>query len=170
MKYCMIVCICSNGGIGKNNKIPWHNPEDLKYFRKKTLGGIVVMGRKTYESLDCIPLRGRLNIVITSTPEDYKNTEELIFTTPAKLSELLNIFSGNYIKCFIIGGEDIYKHFIDKVSRLYLTRIDKEYDCDTFFPEFKKFFMLVKASKYTESKGEDKHMYRFEKYVSIMID
>jgi dihydrofolate reductase len=166
----MIACMCSNRGIGKDGKIPWHNPEDLKYFRKKTLGNIVVMGRKTYDSLNGTPLIGRLNIVITSTPEDFKNTEELIFTTPAKLSELFNIFSDSYLKCFIIGGEDIYRHFIDKVSRLYLTRIDKEYECDTFFPEFERFFMLTKASKYMQTTGKDKHMYRFEKYMSIMID
>ena len=81
MNFELIVAFNKKGVIGKDNTIPWHVPEDLKYFQKTTKGHIIVMGRKTYESLPNGPLKNRINIVITNNPSQYTETETLFFTS-----------------------------------------------------------------------------------------
>ena len=135
MNYCMIVAIDKNNGIGQNQCIPWHIPEDLKYFAKLTKGNgknAVLMGRKTYESIGK-PLPKRLNIIITSNKEMYTNTDNTIFVNNndleiEKICEMFNIET-----LWIIGGATIYNMFIHKTKELYVTEINEDYMCDTFF-------------------------------------
>ena len=128
----MIVATDKYNGIGKNQSIPWHIPEDLKYFSKLTKGdgkNAVVMGRKTYESIGK-PLPKRLNIVITS--QNYTSSEECIFTD---INSICGICADNNIETvWIIGGASLYQEYLPRVDELYITLIDEKYDCDTFFP------------------------------------
>ena len=132
MKYCMIVATDINNGIGKNQSIPWHFPEELKYFSKLTKGdgkNAVVMGRKTYESIGK-PLPKRLNIVITS--QNYTSSENCIFTD---INSICGICADKKIETvWIIGGSSIYQKYLPTVDELYLTLINEDYNCDTFFP------------------------------------
>jgi thymidylate synthase len=132
MSISIIVAIDENNGIGKNGKIPWKCPEDIKYFKKITNGNAVIMGRKTFDSINNIPLSNRLNIVISRQEKQEK--EGVVFCNSLEES----IEYSNELSCeniFIIGGEEIYKLALTylKIDKIYLTRIKGNYDCDKFF-------------------------------------
>ena len=112
--------------IGKNGQVPWNLPADSRYFQQTTLGQTVVMGRKTFESLD-EPLSRRRNIVLSSDPTFHPIGAEVL-QTKAEVLALGDVW--------IIGGEQIYRLFLDVADRLYLTEIDLEVEGDTFFPEW----------------------------------
>jgi dihydrofolate reductase len=123
MNFELIVASDKNGVIGNNNTIPWHIPEDLKHFRQLTLNNIVVMGRKTFESLPNGPLKDRINIVITQNPHQYKNTDSVIFTNMENVFDVIKHNNNTNKKIFIIGGSDIYKLFFNHCSTIHLTRV-----------------------------------------------
>lgn len=132
----IIVAYDQNRGIGKDNKLPWNIPDDLKHFQQMTLGKTVIMGRKTYESIGQ-PLEGRANIVLTSSwgnveHDPLKQQNITIFKDP---EPILNM--NNKEDMFIIGGQKIFELFLPHVKRIYATEIHDTFDCDTFFPEFK---------------------------------
>lgn len=139
----MIAAIASvdkNFGIGYQGKMLINISEDLKYFRNVTMGSIIIMGRKTYESLPEHGLEGRLNIVITHQAKDfgiYTDGEVIFMNLDCVRSMLINrIFKTNV---FIIGGSQIYKELLPFCDKIYLTRINKEFkQVDTYFPLFKK--------------------------------
>ena len=133
----IIVAYCKGNGIGKNNTLPWHIPQDLKHFSKVTKGNnnnMVVMGRNTWESLPKKPLPNRFNAVITNTLsmnsnniKTFKSFEDVLqFSREKSFSDV-----------WIMGGEQIYNSAlkIDIVDEIHATIIDEEYDCDTFFPD-----------------------------------
>ena len=159
---CIVVAFCKNFGIGKNNKIPWHIPEDLYNFKCLTNGNTVVMGRNTYESIGS-PLSNRFNIVYTSTPEKYKHIEtssnNIKFVSDiSKSVGLLRSLSINSLNSTIyyIGGDAIYKYASKSARYIYATVIDKEYDCDTFFPhECLQNYDLVDTTKKFYSEKEE---------------
>jgi dihydrofolate reductase len=150
MKINLIVAKCLNNGIGFQNKIPWHHKADLKLFKQLTTNNCknaVIMGRKTYESLPNKPLANRHNIVISTTISNQCNKNISIFK---------NIQNGvhfaklqNYEELWIIGGSSIYKYFLDTnlVDNLYITEINKEYKCDTFFPKLNKYYLVESICK-----------------------
>ena len=127
----IIAAIGKNNELGLNNDLIWHLPNDLKYFKEKTMNQIIVMGYNTFVSLGRI-LPNRKHVVLTfekiRLPLDviqFNNLEDL----------------NNYIKdkdVFIIGGASMYKQFIDKADRLYLTEIDSTHKADAYFPNFDK--------------------------------
>jgi dihydrofolate reductase len=119
----IIAAISSNNVLGMNNSMIWHLTNDLKRFKKLTIGKTVVMGRKTFESLGK-PLPDRRNIVITS--KYIKGVE-----TVKNIKEALSLSNND---CFIIGGGQIYKETINIADKIYLTLIEKEFKGDTFFP------------------------------------
>ena len=112
-----------NGVIGNNNTIPWYVPEDLSYFRKITTYGIVVMGRKTFESLPNGFLKNRINIVITNNYKNYNNIDNtLIFTDIINVFTIIeNIQKETNKKVFIIGGSMIYRIFYNFCNVIYHT-------------------------------------------------
>ena len=128
----IIVAASDNNVIGKDNQLPWHLPNDMKFFKNTTWGMPVIMGRKTFESMGNKPLPGRLNIVITRQ-EDWKadgvvavnNWNDATFV--AKDSDCK--------ETFVIGGGEIFKDTIKKADRIYLTRVHTSIDGDVFFPE-----------------------------------
>lgn len=123
MNFELIFASDINGVIGNNNTIPWYVPEDLSYFRKITTYGIVVMGRKTFESLPNGYLKNRINIVITNNYKNYNNIDNtLIFTDFDNVFTIIeNIQKETNKKVFIIGGSIIYRIFFNYCSTIYHT-------------------------------------------------
>ncbi|WP_075982026.1 dihydrofolate reductase [Bacillus massilinigeriensis] len=121
-----------NRVIGKNNELPWHLPEDLKYFKRVTMGHPIIMGRKTYESIGR-PLPGRENIIMTRN-QDYKMDGCQIMSS---VDELLRFNKAQNDEVFVIGGAEIFKEVLPFADRLYLTQIHEAFPGDTFFPEIK---------------------------------
>ena len=127
MNLSIIVAMSKNRVIGKDNKMPWHLSNDLKNFKKITVGKTIVMGRLTYDSIGK-PLPERKNIILSRNLID---SNVFIFDN---FEEVLN-FTKDEDEVFIIGGQDIYSQTIDKVNKLYLTTIDANIEGDKYFPE-----------------------------------
>ena len=131
----LIVAMTENNAIGKDGKIPWHLPEDLKYFKKITMGKPVVMGRTTFESIyDYLgkPLPGRTNIVMTRDDKWESHFEDVIAVSSI---EGALIVSGDVPEVIVIGGAMIYSLALSLVTKMYITRIYGEYAADTYFPD-----------------------------------
>lgn len=132
-----IVAVDNNWGIGYNGDLLEHIPEDLKYFKALTTGHVVVMGRKTWDSLPQKPLKDRLNIVISSQPRGPLG--EMAFSIPMEEAKVRVAMSGNDEEWFIIGGGSIYKEFLSICDRVYVTKILKDHkNVDTYFPNLDK--------------------------------
>jgi len=154
VNYNLIVSMCRNNGIGKNGQLPWHIKNDLHYFSKLTKGdghNAVIMGQNTWKSLPPVKgclrgLTGRDNFILTSTSANSAtsttsanshNTNNRIKTF-ATVADMETFISENefYEDLWVIGGAQIYQHFLamDKINKCYITSIDKDFDCDVFFP------------------------------------
>ena len=162
----IIAAIGENRELGKDNKLLWHIPEDLKRFKKLTQNHAVIMGRKTYESIGK-PLPDRLNIIITRD-KSYKPKSTVTpvnqLTVVHSLEQAIELAKksriydlGSIIKdeIFVIGGGQIFELAFPYAEKLYLTIVEGTYDADTFFPDYSVFNKIV-----FEQKGEDKG-YRF---------
>jgi dihydrofolate reductase len=125
----MIVAAAENNAIGKNNEMLWRLPNDFKYFKDKTSGHTIIMGRKTYDSMGKA-LPNRKNIIITRD-QDLKLPDA---TVTHSMEEALG-FGNPDEEIFIIGGAEIYKHGMPFANRIYLTRVHQHYDADAFFPD-----------------------------------
>ncbi|MEO5647211.1 MAG: dihydrofolate reductase, partial [Chitinophagaceae bacterium] len=155
MIYTHLVAASENNAIGKNNQLLWHLPNDLRYFKNKTWGMPVIMGRKTYESVDK-PLPGRTNIVITKQ-EDWKRDGVIPVKSLEEALEKANETDAKEI--FIIGGGEIFKESIEIIKRIYLTRVHANFDGDTFYPEFdKNTWKLVSSDPFP---ADEKHAYSY---------
>ena len=142
----ILAAVAENGVIGVDNDLPWHLPEDLKKFKELTTGKVVVMGRKTYESIIKRlgkPLPNRKNVVITRQT-GYKALPDVdIFYN---LEDALNANKSNDI--FIIGGGEIFKQSIDKANMMYITHVHETYEGDSRFPKIDmKNWKLIEEEK-----------------------
>ena len=133
-EYKAIAAIAKNNVIGNKGCIPWHIPEDFKWFKKTTMGQTLLMGRKTFESIGKA-LPGRQTIILSRSNYEAENA---IITNHTDNIERL---SKNPI-IWVAGGAEIYKNMLPKCSELFITRVKKEFEGDTFFPEFEKIFKL----------------------------
>lgn len=136
MKISMIAAMSNNRVIGKENSLPWHLPNDLRFFKESTMGKPIIMGRKTFESIGR-PLPGRLNIVVTRNP-DWGDDR---VTVVSDLEKAIEVASGEAANkgsddIMIIGGQQIYTQALPLADRLYLTLVDTEIEGDAFFPSF----------------------------------
>ncbi len=127
-KLSIIVATDKRRGIGINNQLPWHLPEDLQHFKNTTSGFPIIMGRKTYDSIGR-PLPKRRNIVISRNSEWNQAGVE----TVNSLQQAVDLLQG--AEAFVIGGAQIYAQALDYADRLIVTEIQAEYQCDAFFPE-----------------------------------
>ena len=125
----IIVAIAEDNGIGYKNELLWHLPEDMKRFRKLTLGHTVIMGKKTWESLPKKPLSGRKNIIITDDPLDRFESG----LAACSIEDALSKCEVNE-EIFIIGGGSIYRQFMAVADRLLITHIHKKTPADIYFP------------------------------------
>ncbi len=134
MKISIIVAVAQNNVIGKDNKLIWHMPEDLKFFKEKTLGHCVITGRKNYESIPqkFRPLPNRTNIVITRQ-KNYNAFGAIVVSSLHEAIEKAEQTGDEEI--FIMGGGEIFKQSIHLTDRIYLTKIHHPFDGDVFFPE-----------------------------------
>jgi dihydrofolate reductase len=130
----MIVAMAKNRVIGRNNKLPWYLPNDLKYFKTTTMGKPVVMGRKTYESIGK-PLPGRSNIVVTTNPDFRADGVQIVHSIDQALvlAESIALVEGAG-EVMVIGGAQLYAEILPRVQRLYLTLVHAEVEGDAFFP------------------------------------
>ena len=128
--FSIIAAISENNVIGKNNKLLWHLPEDLKRFKELTTGHTIIMGRKTFESIGKI-LPNRKHIVLTRDEKYHVNDENVqIVNNIEDLEKYVKTEEEN----FIIGGAIIYRQLILKVEKMYITRIHKKFEGDAYFP------------------------------------
>ncbi len=123
----IIACIDSNNGIGKNGKIPWRLPPDLKYFKCMTTNSVVLMGRKTFESMHRNPLPNRINIVLSKCK--YSN-----IITFDNFDDAITEAKKHKKPIYIIGGASLYKYALPIIDTAYITEIEQDFKCDTFFP------------------------------------
>ena len=134
MKISLIVAVSRNGVIGLNNQLPWHLPEDLKYFKSVTMGKPLIMGRKTYESIGR-PLPGRTNIVITRDSSWNADGVEVARTLQQAMTlGRLACARAEADEIMVIGGEQIYRLTLPGADRLYFTEVQADVEGDAYFP------------------------------------
>ena len=132
---CLIVAATRNQVIGRDNAMPWHLPEDLRYFKEKTLGKPVIMGRKSWESLGR-PLPGRLNIVVSRRPSLRLDGAEVYASLDKAITRARQWAKEQAVdEIMLIGGGQLYHQALSQANRIYLTRIEIELEGDTWFPE-----------------------------------
>lgn len=162
-----IVAVSENNAIGKDNILPWHLPEDLKFFKRTTMGKPVMMGRKTFESLGK-PLPGRLNIVVTtnkdfSVPEGvllYNNLEEAVERLQQEPVE----------EGFIIGGGQIFAETMEAADRMYITRVACTIDdANAFFPDIDHTHWKLTWEEPHHTDEKHKYDYTFQQYDRIEL-
>ncbi len=163
MKISLVVAAAENNSIGKENQLLWHLPNDLKFFKNTTWGMPVIMGRKTYESVNK-PLPGRFNIVITR--QNNWNAEKVIVAAGLQ-DALRKAAETNCKEAFIIGGGEIYKQSMDIADKIYLTRVHAAIEGDTFFPDIDENKWQLDSAK--DFKADEKHAfaYSFQTWVRI---
>ncbi len=153
----LVVAASTNNAIGKDNKLLWHLPNDLRFFKNTTWAMPVLMGRKTLASLNGKPLKGRMNLVLT-TKKDFESEG---VTVVHSIKEAIAIAAQhNYKELMILGGGEVYKHTIHLADKIYLTRVHHVFgDADTFFPAFDEGNWQLIMDK--PHKKDDKHAYDY---------
>ena len=134
----IIVAVAENNAIGKGNKLLWHISGDLQRFKRLTTGHHVVMGKKTYYSLPVKPLPGRTNVVISDIEGELIKGCEMAYS----IEEAIEKCPDNE-ESFILGGGSIYRQFLPFADKLYITKVHKAFDADTFFPEIDENLWLL---------------------------
>ncbi len=158
-----VVAAATNNAIGKDGKMPWHLPNDMKHFKNVTWGMPVVMGRKTFESLGKV-LPGRKNIVISRQPG--WNVEGTVAVQ--KIEDALFVAKQTDAKeVMVIGGGEIYKALFDKASRIYLTRVEAEPEADTFFPSLSPKDWYLVSQQIHEADEKNSYNYSFQLWERI---
>lgn len=137
----IIVAIARNNAIGKDNRLLWHIPDDLKRFKALTTGHTIVMGKRTFESLPVRPLPNRRSIVITDVPGEVIPGCEMAYSIDEAIQKM-----DEGKENFIIGGGMVYNQFMPLAHRLYLTLVDKDFEADTFYPEI-DFSMWIETGR-----------------------
>jgi len=159
MNISIIVAIAENNAIGKNNELLWHISRDLKRFKGLTHGHYIVMGKKTYFSLPKRPLPNRTNMVITDVPGEQIDDCLMAYSIEDAINKM-----DTENENFIIGGGSIYRQFLPHTDKLYITRVHKDFEADTFFPEVSlDKWKLMKKEDVTDDPQND-FDYTFEIY------
>ena len=148
MKLSIIACVGKNLELGNNNNLIFHIKEDMKYFKDITLNHIVVMGRKTFQSLPGL-LKNRKNIVITRNKNAVFPSEVEVYSS---IEEFIEQYKDYNDEIFVIGGASIYKQFLDFCDKIYLTEVHEEAEADVYFPNFDKSLYNKEIVKTGETK------------------
>ncbi len=152
----LIVAASSNNAIGKNNQLLWHLPNDLKNFKNTTWAMPVIMGRKTFESLNGKVLPGRVNIIIT---RQHHWTASKAITVHSLLDAIQYAKAQHFNEIFIVGGGEIYEQALAIADKIYLTRVHANVEADTFFPEINAHVWQLVSTK--EFSADAKHVYPY---------
>lgn len=159
-----IVCVDNNWGIGKDNNLLYHLPPDMKFFKEKTIGNVVVMGLSTLKSFpNCQPLNDRVNIVLTKK-KDFQQDGAMICHSIEELFKILERFNKDTV--YVIGGASVYEQLLPYCNTVYVTKIDFEKPADKFFPNLDKDenWVLAKESEVLEYNDI---RYKFTTYKNI---
>jgi dihydrofolate reductase len=154
-----IVAMDENGVIGKENHLPWRLPEDLKFFKRTTMGHVIVMGRRTFESIGK-PLPGRINVVLTRNDHFRAEGCKIVHSPEDVLA-----MSKQYEEIFIIGGASIFQIFLPYAERLYMTKIHHEFAGDTYFPEMNWSEWRLVETKKGKRDEQNPYDYEFQLYI-----
>ena len=157
MTVSLVVAAAKNRVIGRDGELPWHLPDDLRHFKRLTTGKPVVMGRRTFESIGR-PLPDRHNIVMTRDP-DYTARDCDVVTSVRDALRL----AGDGTEVMVIGGGQVYRDFLPRADRIYLTRVQAEIEGDTHFPEIDTNEWQLVSSEHHDA--DDKHAPAFEMMV-----
>ncbi|WP_088032678.1 dihydrofolate reductase [Evansella clarkii] len=148
----MVVAMDENRVIGKDGDLPWHLPNDLKFFKRVTTGHTIIMGRKTHESIGR-PLPDRRNIVVTTQQSYAPEGVEVLHS----LEEVKQFADKKEEEFFLIGGETLFRQLLPVTGRIYLTVIHDEFEGDTYFPEISEDEWEVVSSEKGET--DEKNIY-----------
>ena len=155
----LIVASARNGVIGADNAIPWHLPDDLRFFKRTTLGHPIIMGRKTYASIGR-PLPKRQNIVVTRNKAFSAPGIDVVHG----LSEAFALArETGTTECFVIGGGELYRHSLPIADRLHWTRVEAEVEGDVRFPEPGPDWAMMAAEPHAQD-ADHAHAFRFERW------
>lgn len=154
----IVAALARNRAIGRDNTMPWRLPEDLKRFKRLTMGHTVIMGRKTFESIGS-PLPGRSNIVITRSRDWSPSGCVVVHSLEAALTA-----SAESREAFVIGGAQIYALAMPYTQHLYMTEIERDFEGDTFFPEIDRSYWCEVSRERRVSRGADAFDYAFVEY------
>ena len=157
----IIVAVAENNVIGKDNKLIWHLPADMKFFKEKTSGHAVITGRKNYESIPekFRPLPNRTNIIITRQ-KDYVAPGAVVTCSLDEAIQYAKTLNDKEV--FIIGGAEIFKQSIDKVDIIYRTIVHQSFEGDTFFPSFDESNWILSEKKSVLPDERNKFALTFE--------
>jgi len=155
----IIVAISDDLGIGRDNDLLWHIPEDLKRFKRLTMGKCIIMGKKTWESLPKKPLPGRRNIVLTDIPNECIDCSVTAYSIDDALGKC-----DTDDEVFIIGGGSVYRQFFPIADRLYITHVHKKSQADVYFPKIDKRKWKVVEKEEAVSQDDNKIPYTYVVY------
>jgi len=154
----LLVAASENNVIGKDNQLPWHLPNDLKYFKNLTWGMPILMGRKTFDSIGK-PLPGRKSIVIT---RNYEWQHEGVDVVHSIEEAIQKAESYGVKEIFVIGGAEIFKTSLPSANRVYLTRIHQDFDGDVHFPEITQKEWQLASIRYCEADEKNKYNHTYQ--------
>lgn len=158
-----LVAASENNVIGKDNGIPWHLPNDFKYFKNLTWAMPIIMGRKTYESLGK-PLAGRFNVVVTSQA-DWK--QEGVITAKSIEEAIQKAKETDCKEAFIIGGGEVFKQSLNITDKIYLTRVHTVIEGDVVYPELNKSVWKMTSENAHPSDEKHKYAYTFQTWEKV---
>ncbi len=156
----LIVAMAQNRVIGKDNQLPWHLPDDLKFFKATTMGKPIIMGRKTYESIGK-PLPGRCNIVLSHRAAYSAEGIKVARDVEAAIELASSIATRDQAsEIMVIGGAGVYQAFLPRADRLYVTRVHAQVDGDVYFPKIETGWHEVKREDHA-AQGNNPYDYSF---------
>lgn len=159
MKIAMIAAMAKNRTIGFDNDMPWHLPDDLKFFKAKTTGKPVIMGRRTFESIGSRPLPNRVNFVVSRQAYLATNGAILVASVDEALAHI-EANNGAVEEVIIMGGGQLYQQMLASADKLYVTLIDAEIEGDTHFPDWSQYaWQEVEREHHPK---DEKHAYAFD--------
>jgi dihydrofolate reductase len=161
----LIVAVSENGVIGKDNQLPWHLPNDLKYFKNQTWGMPILMGRKTFESIGK-PLPGRKSIVITRNNDWRHDGVEVVHSVEAAIDKAKALGAK---EIFVIGGAEIFQTSLSQANRIYLTRVHQHIDGDVYFenPDDKQWDLV--SSQFSAADEKNAYSHTFQVWERLKI-
>ena len=155
MTITLVVAMAENRVIGREGDLPWRLPEDLRHFKRVTIGKPIIMGRKTWDSLYVKPLPGRRNIVVTRNTSFAAKGAEIANSIEDALTR-----TGKEVETMVIGGAGIFKAVLPSAQRLHLTEVHAEIEGDTYFPAFDR-TAWQEVTRVTHPAAEENPAYSF---------
>ncbi len=165
MRASLIVAVSANGAIGRDGDLPWRLPADLRHFKRLTMGHHLIVGRRTWESVGVV-LPGRTMVVVTRDL-NYRPKVEGVMVAHS-LGEALRLAESDD-EPFVAGGAGLYREALKIVDRIYLTRIHREFEADTFFPEFDAAQWVVVAEEPHEPDEKNVYPYTFLTFDRVVL-